>query len=83
MHPTMVSRRWFFEQCGIGLGTMALGQLLSNAGFAAPADVAATHPLAPEEAAFYAESQECDFPLYGRRSQPFGAVRQQTTTGKV
>ena len=26
--PRLVSRRWFLEQCGLGLGTLALGQLL-------------------------------------------------------
>ena len=26
LHPRQVSRRWFFEQCGIGLGSMALGK---------------------------------------------------------
>ena len=24
MHPTEITRRWFFEQCGVGLGAMAL-----------------------------------------------------------
>jgi len=48
MHPKLVSRRWFFEQCGIGLGTLALGQLLRDAGFAAPDNLAPTNPLAPK-----------------------------------
>jgi uncharacterized protein (DUF1501 family) len=29
-NPLQVSRRWFFQQCGVGLGTIALGQLLSG-----------------------------------------------------
>jgi hypothetical protein len=43
MHPKEVTRRWFFEQCGVGLGTMALGQLLTESGYAAttaPGEVA-------------------------------------------
>ena len=32
--PKQVSRRWFFEQCGIGLGGMALANLLAEAGSA-------------------------------------------------
>jgi len=41
-----VSRRWFFEQCGVGVGAMALGHLLANAGFGAtPED----NPLAPKK----------------------------------
>src|SRR5437763_9361739 len=41
-HPkpsaTEISRRWFLEQCGVGLGSMALGQLFAEAGFAAGSD---------------------------------------------
>ena len=34
-NPKEISRRWFIEQCGVGLGTMAASQLLSNTtGFA-------------------------------------------------
>src|SRR6476646_10053593 len=35
MDPKQITRRWFFEQCGVGLGTAALGQLLCESGFAA------------------------------------------------
>lgn len=41
-----ISRRWFLEQCGVGLGAMALGQLLSAAGLAAPHS---DNPLAPKK----------------------------------
>jgi hypothetical protein len=34
--PRLVTRRWFFRQCGVGLGTIALGELLRQSGFAAP-----------------------------------------------
>src|SRR5207247_5841397 len=49
MHPKLVRRRWFFEQCGIGLGAMALGHLLADAGLAASATEAAANPLAPKK----------------------------------
>jgi hypothetical protein len=49
MHPKLVSRRWFFEQCGIGLGAMALGHLLADAGLAASATEAPANPLAPKK----------------------------------
>jgi uncharacterized protein (DUF1501 family) len=45
-NPKLVSRRWFFEQCGIGLGAMALGQLMADLGFATPADTTPVNPLA-------------------------------------
>jgi hypothetical protein len=41
--PKRVARRWFLQQCGVGLGSIALGQLL---GQRAPAESA--HPLAPK-----------------------------------
>jgi hypothetical protein len=33
-NPKLVTRRWFFRQCGVGLGTIALGELLRQSGFA-------------------------------------------------
>ncbi|MCC6231189.1 MAG: DUF1501 domain-containing protein [Verrucomicrobiales bacterium] len=44
--PRAVTRRWFFHQCGVGLGSMALSQLLQQSGFAA----SAANPLAPKRA---------------------------------
>jgi hypothetical protein len=43
--PRLVSRRWFFKQCGVSLGAIALGQLLGDVGFATPGPTA--DPLAP------------------------------------
>ena len=47
--PKQVSRRWFIEQCGVGLGAMAFGQLLQNPGFAAALQDAPLNPLAPKK----------------------------------
>jgi uncharacterized protein (DUF1501 family) len=44
--PQAVSRRWFFKQCGVGLATIALGQLFQQEGWAVPSP-AAVNPLAP------------------------------------
>ncbi len=35
--PKLITRRWFFHQCGVGLGAIALGELLRQSGFAATA----------------------------------------------
>jgi hypothetical protein len=44
----LVTRRWFFEQCGVGLGTIALGQLFGRAGYAVESGSAqGSNPLAP------------------------------------
>lgn len=44
--PHEISRRWFLAQCGVGLGSVALGQLLGEAGLAA-ARQQRSDPLAP------------------------------------
>src|SRR5258705_1180496 len=42
MNPQQVARRWFLQQCGVGLGAMALSQLLN----------ASDNPLAPKKPHF-------------------------------
>src|SRR5438132_37234 len=44
--PKTVARRWFFQQCGVGLGAMALGHLLGEGGYARAATT--SDPLAPK-----------------------------------
>jgi hypothetical protein len=46
--PKLVTRRWFFRECGVGLGAIALGELLREKGLAAPAQPALPDPLAPK-----------------------------------
>jgi uncharacterized protein (DUF1501 family) len=41
-----ITRRWFFKQCGVGLGSIALGNLFRSSGWASPA--APANPLAPK-----------------------------------
>jgi hypothetical protein len=47
--PKLVTRRWFFQQCGVGLGAMALGQLFRESGWAASAGL---NPLAAKQPHF-------------------------------
>jgi hypothetical protein len=42
-----ITRRWFFQECGVGLGAMALAQMLGLSGTEARA-ATATNPLAPK-----------------------------------
>jgi hypothetical protein len=44
-----ITRRWFFEQCGVGLAAVALGQLFASNGWSA---VTGNNPLAPKEPHF-------------------------------
>src|SRR5438477_8547573 len=48
-NPTEITRRWFFQQCGVGLGAIALGHLFARNGWAAPIS---NNPLAPRQPHF-------------------------------
>jgi hypothetical protein len=56
--PKQVSRRWFFEQCGVGLGSMALFNLLAEAGLA---DTPKGDPLAPKKPPLPAKAKNVIF----------------------
>lgn len=43
--PKLITRRWFFRDCAVGLGAIALGQLLRQNGYAADS----LNPLAPKQ----------------------------------
>src|SRR5438034_8838835 len=45
-NPKHLTRRWFLQECSVGLGAVALGHLLGRAGYAAPAS---HNPLAPKQ----------------------------------
>src|SRR3954462_10633882 len=51
-HPLAVSRRWFLKQCGVGLGGIALHNLLGDYATAATATSALKNPLAPKQPHF-------------------------------
>src|SRR5947209_4428686 len=51
MNPQQIARRWFLQQCGVGLGAMALGQLLG----------AAENPLAPKKPHFAPKAKRVIF----------------------
>ena len=56
--PQSITRRWFFEQCGIGLGAIALGQLFAETGHAA---IEAPDPLAPKKPQFAPKAKRVIF----------------------
>jgi len=45
-----LTRRWFFRDCGVGLGSIALGSMLGD--YLAPSARAAMNPLAPKKPHF-------------------------------
>jgi len=54
----LITRRWFFQQCGVGLGTVALGTLFRESGLAA---LAPDNPLAPKRPHFPAKAKRVIF----------------------
>jgi Protein of unknown function (DUF1501) len=54
-----VSRRWFIEQCGVGIGALALNHLLAGAGYAATQG--ADNPLAPKNPHFAPKARNVIF----------------------
>src|SRR6266850_1268529 len=55
----LITRRWFFEQCGVGLGAIALGQLFGTNGWAAP--TINNNPLAPKQPPLAAKAKRVIF----------------------
>ena len=61
-----VSRRWFFHQCGIGLGSVALATLLgTDKAFGDPTTPPAAHPLAPKQPHFKSKAQRVIYLFMG------------------
>ena len=58
LHPQHIARRWFFKQCGVGLGAVALGQLLREQGYAASGSV---NPMAPKQPHFAPKAKRVIF----------------------
>jgi len=56
--PQEITRRWFLQQCGVGLGAIALGSLFQQNGMAAPLIV---NPLAPKAPQFPAKAKRVIF----------------------
>jgi len=59
LDPKLITRRWFFQQCGVGLGAIALGQLFRESGWAAPG--AGLNALAPKQPQFAAKAKRVIF----------------------
>ena len=80
--PKTVARRWFFQQCGVGLGAMALGQLLRRGGLrrARPRRV---DPLAPKAPHFAPKAKRVIFLFMAGAPEPPRAVRQQAAAREV
>ena len=63
MAPRAITRRWFFEQCGVGVGAAALAHLLAESGYAATDATtgAANDPLASKTPHFAPKAKHVIF----------------------
>src|SRR5438105_7439449 len=59
--PKLVTRRWFFRECGVGLGAIALAELFRDSGFARAATNAPANPLAPKQSQYTAKAKRVVF----------------------
>jgi hypothetical protein len=58
LSPKEVSRRWFLQQCSVGLGSIAFGQLLAERGYA---ETTRMDPLAPKQPQFSPKAKRVIF----------------------
>ncbi|HEY6293765.1 MAG TPA: DUF1501 domain-containing protein [Terriglobia bacterium] len=61
MKPKEVARRWFLQQCGVGLGAVALTHLLSESGFASAGSTGQADPLAAKQPQFAPKAKRVIF----------------------
>ena len=54
-------RRWFFEQCGVGMGSLAFARILEDAAVGAPTGTAFDNPLAPKKPHFEPKAKNVIF----------------------
>ena len=60
-HPGLLARRWFLQQCGVGLGAAALSSLLGCDAHAADATQGLANPLAPKQPHYPARAKRVIF----------------------
>src|SRR6476660_3183630 len=56
-----ITRRWFFKECGVGLGAIALGSLLSEGKLSAASKITGINPLAPKQPHFAPKAKRVIF----------------------
>ncbi len=59
--PKVVTRRWFFRECGVGLGAIALAELFRQHGWAAGPEKSLPDPMAPKQPHYTAKAKRVVF----------------------
>src|SRR2546428_13954573 len=81
--PTEVTRRWFFQECAVGLGALALGHLLGEVASAAPAAQPAGRPLAPKQPHYAPRAKNVIFLFMAGAPSPLEPCGLTTAVGQV
>src|SRR3989442_1325531 len=64
-YARLITRRWFFRQCGVGLGSVALASLLGAEKSTAASAIKVTNPLAPKPPHFKAKAKRVIYLFMG------------------
>ncbi len=64
-YAKLITRRWFFRQCGVGLGSIALASLLDGGKSFAAGTPKSSNPLAPKQAQFKPKAKRVIFLFMG------------------
>src|SRR5260370_15738204 len=81
--PKLVSRRWFFQECGVGLGAIALSQLLGITANAAAEKQAAHNPLAPKQPHYQPKAKRIIFLFMAGAPSPLELVAYKPRSAKL
>ncbi len=64
-YAKLITRRWFFRQCGVGLGSIALASLLDGGKACAAGTPKSSNPLAPKQPQFKPKAKRVIFLFMG------------------
>src|SRR5207249_6624941 len=68
--PNLITRRWFLQQCGVGVGSMALAALLGADKACGTVNTpTAPHPLAPKQPHFKPKATRVIYLFMGRSEE--------------
>src|SRR5207302_5867738 len=81
-HAKLVTRRWFFRQCGVGLGSVALASLLGADKDAAAANVKVVNPLAPKQPQFKPKAKRVIYLFMGGAPSQLDLFDHKPALGK-
>jgi hypothetical protein len=59
--PKVITRRWFFRECGVGLGAIALAELFRQNGWATGQEKSLPDPMAPKQPHYTAKAKRVVF----------------------